>query len=73
MTTATKTERRRALEAPHRAEHERSLDRRFTKGAMPKGLGGLLKWYSDIWDAEVPTSIHKSEVWHGWDARVRVS
>lgn len=56
-----------ALEQPHRGDHERSMDARMGKGIMPKSLPDLLRWYSDIWDAEVPTSIHKSEVWrdHG--------
>lgn len=56
-----------AKAAPHRGDHAESLERRFVKGAQPKTFGALLKWYSDIWDAEVPTSIHKSEVWrdHG--------
>ena len=38
---------------------------------MPKALPGLLRWYSEGWDAEVPTAIHKSEVWrdHGPQAQ----
>ena len=38
---------------------------------MPKALPQLLRWYSDGWDAEVPTALHKSEVWrdHGEQAQ----
>lgn len=62
-----KTAARHALEQPHRFDHERSLERRMEKGAMPKGLPALLRWYSEGWDAEVPVALHKSEVWrdHG--------
>ncbi len=65
--TATEAARRRALEQPHRDEHTASVERRADKGRMPTSLGGFLKWYSDGWDAEVPTSLHKTEVWrdHG--------
>lgn len=67
MTTAVKTERRRALERPHQSDHERSVARRMDKGRMPANLGGFLKWYADGWDSEVPTRLHKPEVWrdHG--------
>jgi hypothetical protein len=65
MTTPTKTQRRRELEAPHAAEHEASLTRRMGKGVMPKSLPALLRWFSEEWDAEIPSAIHKSEVWMG--------
>ena len=60
-----------ALETPHRAEHERSAEQRMGKGIMPKSLPGLLRWYSEGWDSEVPTALHKSEVWVGRQERDR--
>ena len=65
-----KTARRRALEAPHQQDHDASIQSRMGKGIMPTTLNGLLRWYSEGWDAEVPTAIHKSEVWrdHGTQA-----
>ena len=72
MTAPTrKPAARKALELPYATDHERSLAARMDKGVMPKGLPGLLRWYSQGWDAEVPTALHKSEVWrdHGIDAQ----
>ena len=66
MTAPTrKTAARVAIERPHAADHERSLASRMDKGIMPKGLPALLRWFSERWDEEVPTALHKSEVWHG--------
>jgi hypothetical protein len=69
-TATRKTAARRALETPHKADHEASMERRMGKGIMPKALPELLRWYSEGWDAEVPTALHKSEVWrdHGQHA-----
>lgn len=39
----------------------------MSKGIMPKGLNGLLRWYAEGWDAEVPTTLHKAETWYGRD------
>ena len=39
----------------------------MSKGLMPKGLNGLLRWYAEGWDAEVPTTLHKAETWYGRD------
>lgn len=66
-----KTPERIALEQPHKADHERSAYQRMDKGIMPKTLPGLLRWYSEGWDMEVPTALHKSEVWrdHGPQAQ----
>lgn len=52
-----------ALERPHQREHERSAEQRMGKGIMPKSLPGLLRWYATGWDEEVPTALHRSEVW----------
>ena len=62
-----KTPERLAHEAPHKAQQQASMERRMSKGIMPATLGQLLRWYAEGWDAEVPTSIHKSDVWrdHG--------
>ncbi|MCV5968750.1 hypothetical protein, partial [Lactococcus petauri] len=59
------------LERPHRQEHERSTEARMGKGIMPKSLPLLLRWYATGWDEEVPTALHKSEVWrdHGEHAQ----
>lgn len=60
-----------ALEQPHRAAHVQSAEARMGKGIMPKTLPALLHWYATGWDEEVPTALHKSEVWrdHGPDAQ----
>lgn len=68
--TVPKTGNRGALDArdrPYRGEHERSAEGRMERGRQPASLGQFLRWYSDGWDAEVPTSLHKAEVWrdHG--------
>ena len=67
---ARKPAARVALEAPHKRDHERSIEQRMGKGVMPATLPELLRWYSEGWDAEVPTALHKSEVWrdHGINA-----
>jgi hypothetical protein len=66
-----KPEGRVALETPHAKAHTVSVERRMGKGIMPKALPGLLRWYAEGWDSEVPTAIHKSEVWrdHGPQAQ----
>lgn len=68
---ARRTPARATIETPYSADHERSLHARMDKGVMPKGLTALLRWYSQGWDMEVPTALHKSEVWrdHGIDAQ----
>lgn len=59
-----------ALESPYQRDHTASAEARMGKGIMPKSLPALLRWYSDGWDDEVPTALHKSEVWrdHGLHA-----
>ncbi len=42
------------------------MERRMSRGVMPDTLGKLLRWYAEGWDAEVPTSIHKSDVWRDY-------
>ena len=66
----TVRDRRGALLSPHRRDFDASMDRRAGQGVMPKGLSGLLRWYSEGWDAEVPMALHKSDVWrdHGTHA-----
>jgi hypothetical protein len=51
--------------APHKGEHERSVERAMYRGRMPKSLGALLAWFSSEWDAEIPPRLHTVEVWHG--------
>ena len=60
-----------ALEQPHKDAHDISLGQRMGKGIMPKTLPGLLHWYATGRDEEVPTALHKSEVWrdHGEHAQ----
>lgn len=61
-----KTGNRGAFETrdrPHADEHERSLERRSDRGRQPDTLPGYLRWYAEAWDAEVPTKLHKVEVW----------
>ena len=56
---------------PYASEHERSVTQGMDRGTMPRTLPGLMRWYSDGWDAEVPTALHKAEVWrdHGQHAQ----
>lgn len=37
---------------------------RMDKGRMPKDLAGLLRWYAEVWDQELPDKTHIHEVWH---------
>jgi hypothetical protein len=64
------TPRRSALETPYAKDHERSMENRLAKGRMPKDLRGLLRWYAQEWDMEVPDALHKVEVWYGRDREV---
>lgn len=70
MTLAAHLDRRQVRGRPYAAEQEVSLDARMQKGRMPRDLSGLLRWYAEGWDAEVPVALHRSEVWrdHGTDA-----
>lgn len=68
--TSRKPDRRVSLEAPHRRDHEASVERAMSKGFAPRDLSGLLRWFRDALDSETPATIHKSEVWrdHGTHA-----
>lgn len=63
----TTRDRRAASLAPYQREHERSLEARMGKGAMPKGIDALVAWFREVIAAEAPVAIHKGGVWrdHG--------
>lgn len=55
------------LERPFQQQHEGSLRVAMQRATPPKGLGGLLSWYSRAWDGEVPMSLHRVEdVWRDY-------
>ena len=60
-----KTTARLTLEQPHLTEHRASLSAVATKAA-PRGLHRLMQWFLTEWQAELPTSIHKGEVWRDY-------
>lgn len=55
---------RAALETPYQRDHEASLQRRMTKGQMPKDLPDLLRWFDAGWGDETPPALHRAEVYH---------
>ena len=65
------SDRRTALLTPHAREHEASLAARMARGVPPSDLAALLRWYAAGWDAEVPMTLHRPEVWrdHGQGAQ----
>ncbi len=67
----SKTERRHALETPYAHDHERSLEGRMRKGAQPRGIDALVRWFREVIAEEAPVAIHKGGVWrdHGADAQ----
>lgn len=56
---------RLSLEQPHLADHARSVAVVASKAA-PRGLHQLLTWFLREWANEVPSRIHKGEVWRDY-------
>lgn len=49
--------------APYKAGHDTSAAGRMQRARQPETLPGYLRWYAEAWDDEVPTTLHKVEVW----------
>ena len=60
-----KSAARLTLEQPHLDEHRRSVSVVASKAA-PRGLPALLAWFLREWAAEVPSRIHKGDVWRDY-------
>ena len=60
-----KTTARLTLEQPHLDEHRRSVTVVASKAA-PRGLHQLLVWFLTEWANEVPSRIHKGDVWRDY-------
>ena len=60
-----KPEGRRSLEQPHLSEHHRSIESVASRSA-PRGVHRLMLWYLGEWQAEVPSQIHKADVWRDY-------
>jgi hypothetical protein len=57
---------RHALESPYKRESDRSMDRAMSRGVMPKSLDALVAWLMACEASELPTELHKHEVWRDY-------
>ena len=62
----TKPLRRLDRETPYRRDRERSEERAMARGIMPKTLDGLIAWLMECESSEVPSELHKHEVWRDY-------
>lgn len=49
--------------APYSRAYQASMGGRMEAGRMPQNLNDFLRWYSRGWDAEVPTALHRSDLY----------
>ena len=59
---------RAALASPYLNAHDRSVVRGMRRGAPPRGLPSLMRWYIAQWDYEVPDRLHVRGTWHDAEA-----
>lgn len=57
------TEGNRLRPEMYALDHARSVERAASRGAEPRSLTALIRWFRPRWDAETPIRLHAAGVW----------